>query len=248
MNGTFAGANIKGTPAMKGSAVRHDLKVLRKKADVIGLQEFKWRWYWRILGALLVQWSSHPGKARGLAHPVLGAQAILWKRKLFKRVRVYTREAFDFSMDNGGIMDNRWIRAALLKAREDGFKGWFLSTHFAVGADRATSSDRRRAFMRSNLAQLDAALADLRRTGYPIMGELDANIHRGTWAYVELMRILDHHGATVHGEHGVEFAFTIPGFKGGEFTQVKASRIGAKNLRTDHEVRLLRWVGRAGKP
>lgn len=247
MKGTFAGANIKGTPSMKAWRVRKDLKTIRRKADVIGLQEFKWRWYWRVVGLLLVNWSSWPGKTKGLAHPVLGAQAVLWKRKLFKRVRVYTREAFDFAMDNGGIMDNRWIRAALLRAREDGFTAWFLSTHFAVGADKSGSSERRKAFLRSNLRELDKALADLRRTGYPIMGELDANIHRGTWAYRELMNILLHHGATVHGEHGVEYAFTIPGRKG-EFTEVNASRIGTSQLETDHEVRLLRWVGHASKP
>ena len=247
MKGTFAGANIKGTPSMKAWRVRKDLRLLRRKADVIGLQEFKWAWYWRVLGALLVKWSTHPGKARGLAHPVLGAQAILWKRKVFKGVRVYTREAFDFNMDSGGIMDNRWIRAALLCARIDGFTAWYLSTHFAVQADRDTSTARRKAFMRSNLHEFDQALADLRRTGYPIMGELDANIHRGTWAYDQFIRILEHHGATLHGEHGVEYSFTIPGRKG-EFTKVRPSRITPAQLETDHEVRVLEYEGHARQP
>lgn len=247
MKGTFAGANIKGTPSMKGWRVRKDLRTLRGKADIIGLQEFKWEWYWRVLAALLVRWSTHPGKARGLAHPVLGAQAILWKRKLFKRVQVYTREGFDFRMENGGIMDNRWIRAVLLQARQDLFTAWYLSTHFAVGGDRADSPVRRKEFLRNNLFQLDQALADLRRTGYPIMGSLDANIHRGTWAYAQFMRIMEHHGATVHGEHGVEYSFTIPG-RHGEFVDVQPSRIGTDQLETDHEVRLLRWVGHARKP
>lgn len=247
MKGTFAGANIKGTPSMKAWRVRKDLKTLRKRADVIGLQEFKWKWYWRVLGLLLPGWSSHPGKAKGLAHPVLGAQAVIWKRKLFKRVKVYTREGFDFAMDNSGIMDNRWIRAALLESREDGFTAWFLSTHFAVGGDRHGSAPRRRAFLDDNMVQFDAALADLRRTGYPIMGELDANIHRGTPAYIEFMKVLRHHGATVHGEHGVEFSFTIPG-RHGEFVRVQPSRIPPSQLETDHEVRVLEWFGRAGKP
>lgn len=244
---TFACANIKGTPSMKAWRVRKDLKTLRQRADVIGLQEFKWAWYWRVLGLLLPGWSTHPGKAKGLAHPVLGAQAILWKRRIFKRVKVRTWEAFDFDMDNSGVMDNRWIRAALLKRRADSFTAWYLSTHFAVGGDRHGSAPRRRAFVEDNIVQLDKALTELRRTGYPIMGGLDANIHTGTPAYVRFRAVLEHHGATIHGEHGVEYTFTIPGWKG-EFTQVRPSRIGTDDLETDHEVRLLRFQGRAGKP
>src|SRR5690349_8796240 len=133
MKGTFAGANIKGTPAMKARAVRHDMRKLKNRADVIGLQEFKWRWYWQVLIALLgTRWSSFPGLRKGLASPSAAAQALLWKRRLFKRVKTYVAPAFDFRIDTSGIMENRFIRGVLLRARLDNFTAWFLSAHFVV--------------------------------------------------------------------------------------------------------------------
>lgn len=248
MKGTFAGANIKGTPSMKAKAVRHDMRKLKRRADVIGLQEFKWRWYWQVLIALVdTKWSSFPGLRQGLRAPSAGAQALLWKRRLFKRVGKYVVPAFDFRIDTSGIMENRFIRGVLLRARADAFTAWFLSAHFVVGGDEDKDGPTRKLLMRQNIAALDQALTYMRRTGYPIMGELDANIHRGTWAYVEFMKVMTHHGARMYGEHGVEYAFVIPGRKG-RFTDVKPSRIKPDELATDHEVRLLEWTGHAGQP
>lgn len=246
MKGTFAGANIKGTPAMKAKAVRHDLKVLRQSADVFGVQEFKWRWYWQVAIALLSvagkRWSSFPGLQKGLGRPSEGAQALFWKRALFKRLRTYVAPAFDFRVDTSGIMENRYVRAVLLRARADAFTAWFFSMHMVVGADADGDSEKRKMLMRQNLAALDAALVHMRKTRYPIMGEFDGNIKPGTWAYVELMKVLSHHGATVHGELGVEYSITIPGPLG-RFTKVKPSRITPDHLFTDHEVRVLDWEG-----
>ena len=253
MRGTFAGANIKGTPAMKAKAVRHDLKVLRESADVFGVQEFKWRWYWQVaiavLGRIANRWSSYPGLKAGLGRPSEGAQAIFWKRKLFKRIKGYVAPAFDFRIDTSGIMENRFVRGALLRSKVDAFTAWFLSAHFVVGGDDKDDGPVRKLLMHQNIAALDVVLVHMRKTGYPIMGELDANIHPGTWAYIELMKVLNHHGATLHGELGVEYAFTIEG-RLGRFTKVKPSRITPDRLFTDHEVRVLDWTGEnlAGKP
>lgn len=253
MRATFAGANIKGTPAMKAKHVRHDLKVLRQSCDVFGVQEFKWRWYWQAAIALLSvagqQWSSFPGLKRGLARPSEGAQGLFWKRALFKRIQGYVAPAFDFRIDTAGIMENRFIRGALLRARADAFTAWFLSAHFVVGGDAESDGPTRKLLMRQNIAALDVALVHMRRTGYAIMGELDANVRPGTWAYVELLKVLTHHGATVHGEAGVEYMFTIPGRKS-RFTKVRTSRITPAHLFTDHEIRVADWEGEnlAGQP
>lgn len=243
MKATFAGANIKGTPSMRASSVRHDLKRLRKETDVFGVQEFKWIWYWRVVTALLVNWRTYPSKRKGILHPVNGAQAIFWKRRLFRRIRAHGAPAFDFSFSSRGIMNNRWIRAVLLEAREDKFRAWFLSTHFVVGGDNSKDGPRRKEFLHQNITALNDTLTVLRRTGYPIMGEIDANIHRGTWAYDEFMEMMNRHGAKFHGHHGVEYSFTIDGPKG-KFTRVKSRVIPSNELRTDHEVRVLDWSGR----
>ena len=248
---TWAGANIKGTPAMKAKHVRHDLKVLRQSTDVFGVQEFKWRWYWQVAVTMLQMtgWAGWPGFKAGKRRPVVGAQAIFWKRKLFKRIKGYSDPAFDFKVDTSGIMENRWIRGALLRRRADAFTAWFLSAHFVVGGDNAGDGPTRKMLMQQNIAALDRALAHMRKTGYPIMGELDANIRPGTWAYPLFMKMLNKHGATLHGELGIEYSFTIPG-RYGRFTKVRPSRISPDRLRTDHEVRVLDWEGEnlAGQP
>lgn len=246
MRGTFAGANIKGTPAMKAKHVRHDLKVLRQSCDVFGVQEFKWKRYWQVAIAVLTvagkRWSSFPGLKKGLGRPSEGAQALFWKRSKFKRIKGYVRPAFDFRINTAGIMENRFIRGVLLRSKLDAFTAWFLSAHFVVGGDEKDDGPVRKRLMMENIAALDVALVFMRKTGYPIMGEIDANIRPGTWAYVELMKVLTHHGATVHGEPGVEYLFTINGRKG-KFTKVKPSRITPDHLFTDHEVRVADWVG-----
>lgn len=243
MKATFAGANIKGTPSMSAKSVSHDLKVIMKHADVVGVQEFKWSWYWSVAIRLLKKrWAAYPAYDRSLSHPNLGAQGLFWKRKLFTRVHKFNLPAFDFSYDNTGIMNNRWIRAVLLRSKKDKFTAWFLSTHFVVGGDQQHDPENRKEFMRQNLAHFDQALTTLVKTGYPIMGELDANIHKNTWAYNRLMQIFAKHNAKIHGDHGIEYAFHINGSRG-TFVNVKPKRIPTTRLKTDHETRLLQWEG-----
>jgi hypothetical protein len=243
MQATFAGANIKGTPKMSAAAVQHDLQVLMHRCDVFGVQEFRWPWYWHAARQLLFsKWRAHPGFKTGVRHPIRSAQAVFWKRELFKFIRSYTIPAFDLKEDTSGIMDDRWMRAVLLEGRDDGFRAWFFTTHFVVGGDKGTSGPHRQRLMRQNLAQLDKALTYMEKTGYPIMGEFDANIHRGTWAYGALTAILKAHDATLHGARGIEYAFSMNG-KHGAFHNVRASIVSTAELRTDHEIRVLKWEG-----
>lgn len=207
------GANIKGTPAMPARKVLGDLRHLKGKADVIVTQEFKWGWYWRVLGALLLGvgkakeiWGSSPAYRVGRKQPVSGAQAVLWKRALWKRID--TRKVLLMS-GHAGISEHRYIRAVLLEDRLTGLRCWFLSTHFVVGGDGPNDGPIRQRLLDSNVARLDAFLASLERTGDPIWGEIDANIHAGTLEYRQFVVMLNKHNAKIHGAHGVEYLFTI---------------------------------------
>lgn len=238
---TFAGANIKGTPAMKAPAVRNDVKKISRHAHVMGVQEFKWRWYWTIIRTLLgPKWRSFPAYVVGIARPVYGGQGIFWRAKLLRRVGSYVAPAFDFKVDTSGIMDDRWVRGVLLSDVATSIRCWYASMHNVVGADAAGDSGKRKMLMRQNLAQLDAFLAHITATGDPVVMEMDANIHPGTWAYGALMDVLDKHHARVVGEHGVEFLFVIDGRDADVVVEkhwVMTPR--QYGLRTDHEVRCL---------
>lgn len=239
----FVGANIKGTPAMPASSVSHDLRVLRRVADVFVVQEFRWKWYWLAISSALVGWASYPSRAVGIAAPNNGAQAIFWKRRLFKKLKSYCEPAFNFNLDNAGIMENRFVRGVLLNFRKDGFIAWYLSTHFVVGGDEHTDSIRRRNFMKQNIAALDKALTYMQNSGYPIMGEIDANIHKYSEAYSDFMSMMRRHGATFHGELGVEYAFTING-RYGTWEHIRPDTISTSQLKTDHESRVLHATGK----
>lgn len=242
-----AGANIKGTPAMPAEAVRHDLKALRKRASVLMLQEFKWPWYWSAAARVLdgdMLWASSPSFAVGKDRPVTGAQGITWKGRTWKRVASRMWPGFDFSQSTAGIMDNRWIRAVLLEDRKTKQKVWFMSTHFVVGGDRWSDSDRRRDLLHDNIARMTAAIREIKGFGYPIVGELDANIARDSQAYVPWAKALTSVEAKVIGTPGVEYLFVVQGRK----TRVDILRhwiIPTTKLRTDHETRGLtfRLVG-----
>lgn len=242
MKAVFGGANIKGTPSMSATFVRDDLRTLKRTCHVFGLQEFKWPWYWRVAERVLdALWNSFPRMAR-VKDSIRGAQALFWRSNMFTKIDQYTRPAYDFTTEVGDIMTKRWIRAVLLRAKSDGFTAWFLTTHFVVDGDQEHDSVLRKRLLEQNIHQLDLALTFLRKSGYPIMGELDANIHQGTWGYDALMKVFRKHGAEVHGEHGIEFSFTINNDKG-KFAHVRPDKIGTDYLRTDHEVRLLHWTG-----
>lgn len=243
MKATFAGANIKGTPSMVAASVAHDMRLLMTIATVFVVQEFKWKWYWKVASTLMnVRWASFPSVKLGLGAPIAGANAVFWKRSVWKKLKTFSYPAFNFALENAGIMDNRWFKAVLLKNKKGLFTSWFLTSHFVVGGDEIQDGDLRNEFMRQNIDRLDYVLTQLQNTGYPIAGELDANIHKGSWAYGEFMAMMRKHGATFHGELGVEYAFTING-RFGTFTEVEPSIVPTSKLKTDHEVRVLDFTG-----
>ena len=238
---SVGGANIKGTPAMPAASVRNDLKKLKSRLDIIGLQEFRHRWYWLVLGALFGErWRSYPSQKAALKQPVFGGQGILWKSNINRKVHSRQMAAFDFEDDHSGIMENRWIRAVLLEDRISQLACWYISTHFVVHGDDHGEGPRRQAFMEQNLARLALMLDYCSRTGEPMVLELDANIHKGTWAYFRLMQIFEQYGGRVVGEQGVEFLVVFDG----DLTRVvvdKAYVLRPRDigLKTDHEVRCI---------
>lgn len=234
----FAGFNIKGTPAMPAASVAHDLRVASRYGSVLALQEFRWPWYWHAMSRVMPAhadrpWRASPGMPEGAARPVLGAQAVLWKGRVWKRID--TRVAI-LHKGAAKISETRYLRAVLLEDRATGLRCWFASTHFVVAGDRAGHSERRRTIMAMDLNALDNFLHGLTRTGYPVAMQLDANIHTGTPAYREFRAILRRYKGTIHGTHGVEYLFTLPGTR----TDIEVSDdwvVPTTRLKTDHEGR-----------
>lgn len=235
----FIGMNIRGTPAMKASAVRHDLKVARGNSDVCVVQEFRWPWYWRTLARLmdvatpLMAWRSSPGRQQGYADPVKGAQAVLWNGKVWRRMGVRVKL---LHLGVAGISEHRYLRAVLLEENETGKRCWFVTTHFVVGGDEQRDDPFRKKMLRHNVMVLDHFLRGLKATSHPVICQLDANIHRGSEAYWGFQRMLTKHGAKIHGDHGVEYLFTIDGRKV-SVQVVRDWQVPTSALKTDHEGR-----------
>ena len=231
----FGGANIKGTPAMKASAVAHDLRVLSKEVDVAVLQEFKWRWYWVTLHAILKGlWGTAPKWRDAVPHPIKGAQAVIWRRKMFKRL---DEKAMLLHDGRGGISDDRWLRAARLQVKGTLLSFWALTTHYVVGGDMAGDGPERKDMMyREDIPNLDKMLTALLRSGWPVILELDANIHRTSAAYDEFMAVIRKHKGQVIGAVGVEYLVVFQGTKAGLDVR-NAGIIPTSRLKTDHEVR-----------
>lgn len=231
-----AGANIKGTPAMPARKVRADLKVLRKRADVLMLQEFRWPWYWRVAMLLLgigKRWASSPVFKAGKDAPVRGAQGILWKRKAWKRVKTRVWLLHD---GVAKVSESRFVRAVLLQDRVTGQFCWFLSTHFVVGGDESSDSPLRRGMLNDNIGMVDQVLSAIARSGHPVVFELDANIRSTSDSYDEWMAMLKRQDMKVHGAHGVEYMLT----RSGVSTKINVHRnwvVPTTMLNTDHETR-----------
>jgi hypothetical protein len=237
----FLGLNIKGTPAMPARAVAHDLRVAKRRASVVAVQEFKWPWYWRQLGRVLPArgkrrgWQAYPNHELGLARPGFGAQAILWSSAHWRKIG--SRRAL-LHEGEPKISERRWLRAALLADRQTGRHAWFGSTHFVVGGDRPEDGPIRQAMLSRDLDALDKFLALLTRDGHPVVFQLDANLRSSSGqTYRRFRAILKRHGAQLHGNlKGVEFLFTIDGKR----TAVEVRRaweVPVSELRTDHEGR-----------
>lgn len=234
----FLGMNIKGTPAMTAIEVAEDLAVGQDHCSVLVTQEFRWPWYWRTLRTAVAvtaksRWRTSPGLVPGFARPVRGAQSVMWKGRRWKRVG--TKVAL-LHKGVAGISEDRFIRAVLLKDRETGLRCWFLTTHFVVGGDMASDSSRRRNIMAIDLAAFHNFVDHLVASGHPIIGQLDANLRPASQVYSSFLRIVRRHKGTFHGNHGVEFLFTIPG----RTTSIEVKRnwtVPTTELNTDHEGR-----------
>lgn len=234
----FAGFNIKGTPAMPAASVAHDLDVAQSVASVLVFQEFRWPWYWRTLQRVMGDvadsvWRSAPGMLMGARKPVWGAQAVLWKRKVWRRIDTRVALLHD---GEAGISESRYLRAVLLEDRATGLRCWFGTTHFVVKGDATSDTVRRRLIMTRDLNALDNFLHALTRTGHPVVFQMDANIHTGTPAYTRLRATLSSYRGVIHGRHGVEYLFTLPGARAG--IEVKGDfEVPTTRLKTDHEAR-----------
>jgi len=232
----FVGANIKGTPKMRRRKVAEDLRVLRRRADLVVLQEFKWRTYWLALAANLrpTRWASFPSHARGLAAPVRGGQGVTWRRSVWRRVGAHVEV---LHKGRARISESRWLRAVLVEDRASRLRCWHGGTHNVVGGDERSDSPTRRAMLDDNLDRLAEFLDDLASTGDPIVWEMDANVHRGTDAHERLVEIVTSRRGEFVGEHGVEYLFVIPG-RHAVVEVLAAWRIRPRvDLNTDHEAR-----------
>lgn len=246
--------NIRGTPPMRASAVRHDVEVFLRNATAGGVQEFRWPWYWSTLIAAFrrakrqrgERWRSYPSTAVGLVRPVFAGQAILWRSDLYRQ---RAKRRWLLHKGERRISESRQLRAVLLEDRNTGLAEWVGTTHNVVGGDAPGDSPKRKGMLDQDLDVLELAFDHMTGTGHPVSFGLDANIHRGTAAYERLLRIVAKHGGTIHGQHGVEFTITLPGRDVVAETR-RPWTIATNRIRTDHEGRGItrRLVRRRAKP
>jgi len=247
----FVGMNVRGTPAMSAEKVEHDLEAGADEADVLALQEFKWRWYWLKARQVLKRggWGTYPSVLVGLAHPVFSAQAIAWDKDVWKAKRRARLKLHDGA---AGITETRQLRGVLLEDRTTGLRSWFATTHFVVGGDQASDGPVRRAIMLQDLVQLEAFLTRLQASGFPGVLQLDANLTPSSHVWPAFQRLLRRRECTIHGVRGVEYLVTWQG----RWTPGKDSRgrpapggidvetdfiIPTSKLATDHEARGIRF-------
>jgi len=236
----FCGQNIKGTPHMPAAHAGHDIKVITKAADICVLQEFKWEDYWKAMTAELPrdQWHMYPSREAGLANPVDGAQANLWRVDKFS-VRNRSKEVL--MPQEAGISETRWLRAVLLASKANpSLMAWYGTTHFVVGGDESKDEGKRKTILSRNIGRFDAFLSKLEQGGFPIIWELDANIHSNTNAFKEFDTVVRSHKGIYHGHQGVEYCVTF----NNRFANVevkKAWTIPTSELFTDHEGRLIQF-------
>lgn len=234
----FGGMNVRGTPPMPREKVVQDLRQFRRHYDNGVLCEFKWKAYWDAAEQVLRQtMGAFPSYAYGKKFPVLSGQPCFWDRKAFTRIkgkRTLSHAGF------AGISELRLFRAVRIRHDETDIDQWNVSGHFVVGGDEESDGPIRKDLLRKNIDRFVRFLRKLKRTGVAILGQIDANIHRGTWAYRHFMRKMKAIGAQFVGEHGVEYAFFIHGTD----VQVKVRKpfdLLPKHrggvLNTDHETR-----------
>lgn len=237
---TFGGMNIKGTPRMSVPRVSSDLQWLADTYNSAVVSEFKWDYYWGRARTILGhdrEWESNPSFDRGKAAPVVSAQANFWENDIFNKKRAKRALCH---IGRGGISETRFIRGTLLDHIDTGLKHWEVVAHFVPGGDEATDEPLRKKILRNNIRRFVRFVQKLVKGGHAILGQLDANIHRGTWAFTEFVTRMEAIGAEFIGELGVEYLFKIDGERvkvetGKPVSLLPKSRGGV--LETDHESR-----------
>jgi len=225
---------------MSAARVSSDLREIDRSFDSAVVCEFKWDYYWgrakAILGAER-EWEANPSYNRGKARPVASAQASFWRNDIFDKRRGKTALCH---IGHAGISEMRLIRGTLLNHIDSGIKHWEVVTHFVVGGDEDGDGPKRKRILRANIRRFVRFLKRLKRTGHAIIGQLDANIHKGTWAYREFMKRMKEVDARFYGELGVEYLFVIDGkdvdVKVGKPIVILPKWRGGV-LETDHEAR-----------
>lgn len=248
------GQNIKGTPAMKAWQVSHDLREVQANAHLVMVQEFRWPWYWRAARRVLgrarkarQRWGSTPDWGKGVAQPVLGGQAVMW------RLSRFSLERTKVALAHAGVAkvsESRWWRGALLKVDETDLCLWAVSGHCVVGGDQDGDSQRRKDLLAGDLESLDQFLTEARASGFPGVIHFDGNIRPGGWAYPELRRILRKHGVQLIGPvTGVEY-LGVWHSEGVRVEVESAFQVPTSRLFTDHEGRggRIRLVSRFPRP
>lgn len=247
----FGGANIKGTPAMPAADVAHDLKVLKRHLDVFVVQEFRWPWYWRAFHATLLDtFAAFPTWIHGLARPGSGAQANFWRRSKFRKEESHTRL---LHQGRAKISETRWIRGTKLAvkatgpSRWDAIHLWVVSTHFVVGADEAGDGEiRKHMLFDEDIPHLRDFLGQIIGISwFPVILEIDANIHRSSPAFPAFAAIIREAGGRFVGPLGVEYIAVFDGIKSardGLTPRVVVDEVWSiptSELKTDHEVRCI---------
>lgn len=248
----IAHANIRGTPKMRAEQVAEDLETIAGKAGILALVEFKWQYYWQILGRLLrislpgvrrrrkgrPVWRTYPGLARGIAAPIFGGQMFAWKGERWKRIK-----AKRWLLHKGapGISEDRQIRHVLLadRAVQLALKVSLIVTHNVVGGDNRGDSAQRRGILAEDIDHIVEAVRWAKRLGHPVVLMLDANIHRSSTVYREFVRrvVTELGGEIVGDADGVEYVIVYQGSNGTTFVVDAEWEIGLGQLNTDHEVR-----------
>src|SRR5688500_12267318 len=113
----FVGANIKGWPAMPPWKVRQDLQVLRQRADLTALQEFRWPRYWEALDVARDrgEGGSAPSRRVGEERSTYAGQANVWLRREW----AYVQQAENLRHRGyAEVSEARWLRSTLVADRE----------------------------------------------------------------------------------------------------------------------------------
>lgn len=243
----FQGMNVKGNPRMPVTSVRNDVEQFSKNCDSGVMCEFRWGSYWGVAQRVLAnekvkpveRWGSFPGYQRGRQAPVSAGQPVFWKRSIFEKEKGKRTLCH---MGRAGISEFRLIRGVLLAHKRTMLKVWNVVAHFVVGGDQDSDGPKRKKILRANIRRFVRFLTRLKKSGHPIIGQLDANIRKGGWAYTLWKGEMRKVGAQFHGDDdGVEYLFGIDEHSKTKIEVKRTINLYPKSrggvLFTDHESR-----------